>query len=55
MIFRLSQTLNAKVKAGALPTLPLDEIPFADWSAHLFRAGRVQYILLTTRSRSTRW
>src|SRR6516162_11786772 len=51
MIFRLSQKLNAKIKAGTLRTLPLDENPFADWSAHLFVADRSQYILLSnTRS-----
>ena len=38
MIFRLSQKLNAKIKAGTLRMLPLDENPFADWSAHLFVA-----------------
>ena len=47
MIFRLSRKLNAKIKAGTLPALPLDENPFADWSAHLFVAGRTQYILLS--------
>jgi hypothetical protein len=47
MIFRLSQKLNAKIKAGALATLPLDENPFADWSAGLFLVGRTQYILLS--------
>ena len=47
MIFRLSQKLNTKIRAGALPALPLDENPFADWSAHLFTADRTQYILLT--------
>jgi len=47
MIFRLSQKLNAKLKGGSLSTLPLDDNPFADWSAHLFIAGRVQYILLS--------
>ena len=47
MIFRLSQKLNAKIKAGDLATLPLDENPFADWSAHLFVAGRSKYILLS--------
>lgn len=46
VIFRLSQKLNAKIKAGTLATLPLDENPFADWSAHLFIADRAQYILL---------
>ena len=31
MIFRLSQKLNAKIKAEALRPLPLDENPLADW------------------------
>ena len=47
MIFRLSKTLNTKIGAGALPKLPLNENPFADWSAHLFVADRTQYILLS--------
>src|SRR5260370_16059986 len=47
MIFRLSQKLNAKIKAGTLGALPLHENPFADWSAHLFLADRTQYILLS--------
>ena len=47
MIFRLSQKLATKIKAGTLRTLPLDENPFADWSAHLFVADRTQYIILS--------
>ena len=47
MILRLSQKLNAKIKAGPLPTLPLHENPLGDWSAHLFVADRTQYILLS--------
>ena len=47
MIFRLSQKLNSKIKAGGLSVLPLEDNPFADWSAHLFVAGRTQYILLS--------
>jgi hypothetical protein len=31
MIFRLSQKLNTKIKAGPSKSLPLDENPFADW------------------------
>jgi hypothetical protein len=51
MIFRLSQKLSAKIKAGPLKAMPLDENPFADWSAASFVADRTQYILLTnTRS-----
>ena len=47
MILRLSQKLCTKIKTGALPTMPLDENPFADWSAHLFIVDRTHYILLT--------
>lgn len=51
MIFRLSQKLADKIKAGTLAALALDENPLADWSAHLFVAGRTQYVLLSnTRS-----
>jgi hypothetical protein len=51
MIFRLSQKLNTKIRGGILGTLPLDENPFADWSAPLFVASRTQYIILSnTRS-----
>ena len=46
MIFRLSQKLNSKIKAGTLPALPLHKYPFADWSADLFVSERTQYILL---------
>ena len=47
MIFRLSQKLATKIKAASLQSLPLDENPFADWSAQLFVVDRAQYILLT--------
>lgn len=47
MILRLSEKLRAKLKAGATSRLPLDENPFADWSAHLFVVGRTQYIILS--------
>ena len=47
MIFRLSQKLNTKIKAGPLPTLPSDDSPYADWSAQLFLVNRTQYILLS--------
>ncbi|MEQ8788805.1 MAG: hypothetical protein RIC55_21010 [Pirellulaceae bacterium] len=46
MILRLSQKLCTKIKAGKLTETPLDENPYADWSCHLFTAGRTQYILL---------
>ena len=47
MIFRLSQKLNTKIKAGTLATMPLHENTFADWSAGLFLVGRTQYILVS--------
>lgn len=46
MIFRLSQKLNTKIKAGKLTTLPLNENPYADWSCHVFTVDRKQYIIL---------
>jgi hypothetical protein len=47
MIFRLSQKLLTKIKEVTLRVAPLDDNPFADWSAHLFIAGRARYILLS--------
>lgn len=47
MIFRLSQKLAKKLKLGTLPSLHLEENPYADWSANLFTADRTQYILVT--------
>lgn len=46
MIFRLSQKLATKFKEGTLPSVPLDENPYADWSAHLFTVARTQYIIV---------
>jgi hypothetical protein len=48
MIFRLTEKLKTKIKAGTLSALPLDENPFADWSAGSFLVRRTQYILLTS-------
>ena len=47
MIFRLSQKLNTKIKAGTLRAVPLEKNPLVDWSAHLFVVDRTQYILLS--------
>ncbi len=46
MIFRLSNKLNTKIKAGKLSELPLDDNPYTDWSCHLFTAARAQYIIM---------
>jgi hypothetical protein len=47
MIFRLSQKLATKLHETALPSVPLDENPYADWSANLFTTDRTQYIIVT--------
>ena len=47
MIFRITQKLSAKIKAGPTATVQLDANPFADWSAAVFQVGRTQYLLLT--------
>jgi hypothetical protein len=46
MIFRISQKLAKKLGEGELPSLPLDENPYDDWSAHLFTVARTQYIIV---------
>jgi hypothetical protein len=46
MIFRLSQKMTTKIKAGKLAEVPLNANLYADWSCHLFSAGRTQYIIL---------
>jgi hypothetical protein len=47
MIIRLSAKLGKKIHVSPTQTLPVDENPFTDWSAHLFTAERAQYILVT--------
>jgi hypothetical protein len=47
MILRLSAKLAAKLKVSPRDVLPADGDPLADWSGHLFVAGRTQYLLLT--------
>ena len=47
MIIRLGNTLARKIKKTDLPSLPADSNPLADWSARLFTADRVQYILIS--------
>ena len=47
MIFRLTQKLAKKISLPSLPSLPHDQNPFVDWTAHLFTAERVQYIIVT--------
>jgi hypothetical protein len=46
MIFRLSQKISTKIKAGKLADSPLNANLYADWSCHLFNVARTQYILL---------
>lgn len=47
MIIRVSAKLGKKIHIAPAETLPADPNPFADWSAHLFTAERIQYILVT--------
>lgn len=47
MIFRLTHKLAKKVGIKSLVCLPPERNPFADWSAHLFTAQRVQYVIMT--------
>jgi hypothetical protein len=47
MIFRFTYKLGKKLRFVPFDTLPLHSNPFADWTAHLFTAQRVQYIIIT--------
>lgn len=47
MIIRLSGKLGDKIDANPDDKLPPHENPYLDWSGHLFRAPRKQYILIT--------
>lgn len=47
LILRLSQKLCTRIRAGSLQPMPLDENPFADWSAQLLRMDRTQYVIVS--------
>ncbi len=47
MIFRLTNKLAKKIKVTPERSCPADPNPYADWTAHLFTADRVQYILIS--------
>ena len=47
MIIRITARLGKKIGYTPSHVLPLDENPFTDWTADLFRADRTQYIILT--------
>ena len=47
MILRVTAKLGKKIGIDPATRLDRDPNPFTDWTADLFRAGRVQYILVT--------
>lgn len=47
MIYRLSGKLQKKIKTVPKESLPANTNPFIDWSAAVFIADRVQYILVS--------
>jgi len=47
MIFRLTVKLSKKIGIALSQTIPPDKNPYADWSANLFTARRIQYMILT--------
>ena len=47
MIFHLTQKMAKKVGLLPLQAMQLDQNPFTDWTAHLFTAERVHYIIVT--------
>jgi hypothetical protein len=47
MILRVSGKLGKKIGVAPPESLSLHDTPLLDWSGHLFRANRLQYIILT--------
>lgn len=47
MIIRVTTKLSKKLHIAPGKSLPADENPFVDWSAHLFTVNRTQYILIS--------
>lgn len=47
MIIRITADLGKKIGFKPSQINPLDTNPFIDWTAHLFRADRTQYIIIT--------
>jgi len=47
MIIRITAKLGKKIGFSPSQMLPLEKNPFTDWTAHLFRADRTQYIIIT--------
>lgn len=45
MILRLSDKLSKRIGVKPIDSLPMSANPFADWSSHVFDAGRSEYIL----------
>lgn len=47
MILRLSEKMSKRIGVRPIESLPMSANPFADWSSHVFAAGRLEYILST--------
>lgn len=47
LIFCLTRKLASKLGVEPAPSLPQVGNPLCNWTAHLFEASRVQYILVT--------
>ncbi|MDW7761623.1 MAG: hypothetical protein SCM96_13445 [Acidobacteriota bacterium] len=47
MILRLSAKLSKKIGVTPTESLPMPDNPFLDWSGQVFRANRVEYIIVT--------
>jgi len=50
VILRLSDKLSRRIGVRPIESLPMSANPFADWSSHVFPAGRSEYILSTNTS-----
>ncbi len=50
MVFRLSRKLAKWIKIQPGITAPLSGNPFLDWTAHIFFAGKMPYVIVTNTS-----
>ena len=46
MIFRITNKLGDKIDEPPFQSVPFADNPYADWTLHLFRANRAQYIIV---------
>ena len=47
MVFRITHKLGDKIDEPPFQSVPVADNPYTDWTLHLFRANRAQYIIVS--------